>query len=77
MVNTHFLSMDKFFQGKNKQDIIFIFISLFLLAILVLYIIFSASSLVRDVHQGINLDVIKNDEVIRFNFDQLEQLKKR
>lgn len=69
--------MDKFFQGKNKQDIIFIFISLFLLAILVLYIIFSASSLVRDVHQGINLDVIKNDEVIRFNFDQLEQLKKR
>lgn len=69
--------MVKFFQGKNKQDILFLFISVFLLAILVFYAVFSIIVLVRAVDRGIDLDLIKNQEIIRFNFNQLEQLKKR
>ena len=69
--------MGRFFQDKNKQDIIYILISLFLLAILISYVTFSISVLVSDVHQGIDLGLIKNQEITRFNFDQLEQLKKK
>ena len=69
--------MDKFFLGKNKQDTLFILIGLFLLIILVIYIIFSIFKLVNAINQGISLDLIKNQEVIRFNFNQLEQLKKK
>lgn len=69
--------MDKFFPGKNRQDIIFILTSFVLSAILVLYAAFLIGILVRNVYRGIDLDLIKNQEIIRFNFNQLEQLKKR
>ena len=69
--------MDKFFRGKSKQDVIFILISFCLLIILVFYIVFLIGILIRNINQGIDLDLIKNREIIRFNFNQLEQLKKR
>ncbi|MEK7115093.1 MAG: hypothetical protein AAB847_01915 [Patescibacteria group bacterium] len=69
--------MDKFFRGKSKQDIIFILTSFCLSVILVFYIVFLIGILIRNINQGIDLDLIKNQEIIRFNFNQLEQLKKR
>ena len=71
--------MEKFFHvsAKNKKEVFFILAGIFLFILLLAYIIFSISFLGKKVNEGINLNLIERQPVIRFDFVRLEELKKK
>ena len=69
--------MGKFFHVKNKREALFILVSVVLFILLLIYTIFSLSFLGKKVNEAMNLNLIKNDGITRFDFGKLEELKKK
>ena len=69
--------MGKFFHVKNKREALFILVRVVLFVLLLIYTIFSLSFLGKKVNEAMNLNLIKNDGITRFDFEKLEELKKK
>ena len=79
--------MDKFSQNKNIQDSINIhharkerllaLMSILLLAVLIGIVIFNFQFLILTANKSINANLIKDQDIVKFNLDQLEEIKSR
>ena len=69
--------MVKYFRAKNKKDLAIALIGLVLFILLAVYSGYSITFVVRKINDAININLIKQDEIVRFDFNLLEELKKR
>ena len=69
--------MVKYFPVKNKKDLLIALIGSVLFVLLIVYSGFSIIFVVRKINDAININLIEQDEIVRFNFKLLEELKRR
>lgn len=71
------LKQGKFTVSRTGNDRLFAILGLLLAAVLISVVIFLFQFLISNVNRAINIDLIKNQEIVRFNLNQLESLRRK
>lgn len=65
--------MLKFFSDKN--DLFFLTIGIVIFIIIVATLSYSINFVIQKINQALNSDLIKSEEIVSFNLDELENIK--